>query len=132
MKKSGAYSYDLRQKVLAALDNGMKKSEASRVFSMSRNTIDLWLARRDQTGDCQARTGYQTGSRHKITDWERFRAFAKEHADKTQTEMAQLWDDSISQRTISRALKRIGFTRKKRLTATVSATNSNGKRSVSN
>lgn len=132
MKKSGAYSYDLRLKVLAALDNGMKKTEASRVFSMSRNTIDLWLARRKQTGDCLARSGYQTGNGHKITDWERFRAFAKEHGDKTQTEMAQLWGESISQRTISRALKRIGLTRKKRLTATENAAKTNGKRSVSN
>ena len=132
MKKSGSYSYDLRQKVLAALDNGMKKTEASRVFSMSRNTIDLWIKRRDQTGDCQACSGYQTGSGHKITDWERFRAFAKEHGDKTQTEMAQLWGEPISQRTISRALKRIGFTRKKRLTATANAAKLNGKPSVSN
>lgn len=121
-----AYSYDLRQKVLSAIDNGMKKSEASRVFSMSRNTIDLWLERRDQTGDCQARCGYQTGSGHQITDWDKFRAFAKEHGDKTQTEMAQLWGNSISQRTISRALKRIGFTRKKRRRVTVSVTQHSG------
>jgi len=31
--------------------------------------------------------------------------------------MASLWDGEISSRTISRALKKIGFTRKKRLTA---------------
>jgi transposase len=31
--------------------------------------------------------------------------------------MAKLWDGEISSRTISRALKKIGFTRKKRLTA---------------
>ncbi|CDM97257.1 transposase [Limnospira indica PCC 8005] len=29
--------------------------------------------------------------------------------------MAELWDDDISPRTISRALKKIGFTRKKNL-----------------
>lgn len=115
LKMSEAYSYDLRLKVLAALDNGMKKTEASRVFSMSRNTIDLWLARRAETGDCQACSGYQTGSGHKITDWEKFRTFAQEHGDKTQTEMAQLWGESISQRTISRALRRIGLARKKDL-----------------
>ncbi len=37
------YSYDLRQKVIQAIDNSMRKSEASRVFALSRNTIDLWL-----------------------------------------------------------------------------------------
>lgn len=39
---------------------------------------------------------------------------AKIHGDKTQVEMAKLWDGEISVRTISRALKKIGFTRKKK------------------
>jgi transposase len=40
------YSYDLRQKVIPAIElDGMKKSEASQVFQSSRNTIDLWLKR---------------------------------------------------------------------------------------
>ena len=38
--------------------------------------------------------------------------------------MAELWEDDISQRTISRALNKIGFTRKKRLTATANASES--------
>ena len=42
---------------------------------------------------------------------------AKINGDKTQVEMAKLWDGEISSRTISRALKKIGFTRKKRLMA---------------
>jgi len=45
---------------------------------------------------------------------------AKIHGDKTQVEMAKLWEGEISSRTISRALKKIGFTRKKRPTAIVS------------
>ncbi len=53
-----------------------------------------------------------------ITDWEKFREFAQVHGDKTQAEMAQLWEGEISDRTISRALKKIGFTRKKRLMVT--------------
>jgi len=36
---------------------------------------------------------------------------------KRAVEMAKLWDGEISSRTISRALKKIGFTRKKRLVA---------------
>jgi len=57
------------------------------------------------------------GNGHKITDWEKFREFAKTHGDKTQVEMASLWEGEISDRTISRALQKIGFTRKKRLMA---------------
>jgi hypothetical protein len=39
--------------------------------------------------------------------------------DKTQVEMAKLWSGQISARTISRALQKIGFTRKKRPMAIV-------------
>jgi len=53
------------------------------------------------------------GNGHKITDWEKFREFAQAHRDKTQVEMAKLWEGQISDRTISRALKKIGFTRRK-------------------
>ena len=75
------------------------------------------------------------GNGHKITDWEKFREFAKTNGDKTQVEMASLWDgeisdslrDSFASRTISRALKKIGFTRKKRPTATGSGMKSNGR-----
>jgi transposase len=38
-----AYSYDLRQKVINAIQlNSMKKNEATQAFYLSRNTIDLW------------------------------------------------------------------------------------------
>jgi transposase len=39
-----AYSYDLRQKVINAIElDGLKKSEASQIFNISRNTINLWF-----------------------------------------------------------------------------------------
>lgn len=89
----------------------------SRMFKISRNTIDLWLRREKETGDCKAITNYQQGNRHKITDWERFREFAREHGDKTQAEMASLWGDGITQQNISDALSKIGLSRKKKLMA---------------
>jgi transposase len=132
------YSYDLRQKVIQAIElDGMKKSEASQLFNISRNTIDLWLKRQAETGDFQALPNQPPGNGHKITDWEKFREFALSHGDKTQVEMASLWEGEISElirtrvreRTISRALNKIGFTRKKRLSASASAMKTNGRRS---
>lgn len=112
-----AYSYDLRQKVMQAIElDGMKKSEASEVFHISRNTINLWCQRQAETGDIQLKHRATASPKQKITDWEKFRAFAKEHEGKTQVEMAQLWEDDISSRTISRALQKLGLTRKKRRT----------------
>ena len=112
------YSYDLRKKALQAIElDGLKISEASEIFGISRDTIRLWLKRKRETGDFQALPNQPPGNGHKITDWEKFTQFVKANGDKTQVEMAQLWPESISDRTISRALKKIGFTRKKKLMA---------------
>jgi transposase len=108
------YSYDLREKVINAIElEGLKKSDASQLFNISRNTIDLWLKRKAQTGDFKPKPNKPPGHNHKITDWDKFREFAQTHGDKTQEQMAQLWEGDISSRTISRALERIEFTRKK-------------------
>lgn len=121
------YSQDFRQKVIEAIElNGHKKGAASELFNISRNTIDLWLKLKAQTGSLQPKPRQTHGSNHKITDWKKFRDFAKIHGDKTQEQMAQLWDKQISSRTIGRALHKIGFTRKKRLMATKNAMNSSG------
>ena len=111
----GSYSYDLRQKVMQAIEmDGLKKNEASELFGISRNTINLWFKRRDETGDIKVKVRASSSQQVKISNWEKFREFVKEHGDKTQAEMAELWGN-ISQRSISRALKQIGFTRKKKL-----------------
>jgi len=85
--------------------------------------------RKAETGDYCAKPNKPPGNGHKITDWDKFREFAQKHGEQTQVEMAARWDTSISARTISRALQKIGFTRKKRLTATVNATKPKGKNS---
>jgi transposase len=112
------YSCDLRQKVIDAIElDGLKKSEASQVFHISRNTIDLWLKRRQETGNLRPKPTSVPGKQEKIKDWNKFREFVTQHHDKTQVEMAELWG-GISSRTISRALQKIGFTRKKKLMGT--------------
>ena len=90
------YSYDFRQKVLQAIElDGLKKHEASELFNISRNTINLWLKRKAETGDVQALPNRPPGNNHKITDWEQFRANALAHGDKTQVEMEKLWQGEI-------------------------------------
>ncbi|MEL7357531.1 MAG: IS630 family transposase [Cyanobacteria bacterium J06560_6] len=108
------YSNDLRRKVVEAITlNGMRRCEAHEHFNVSRMTINAWLKLYEETGDIQPRGQKHVGHSHKITDWAAFRTFVEAHPDKTQVEMAQLWPGDISDRTISRALKKIGFTRKK-------------------
>jgi transposase len=124
------YSLDLRQKVIDAIElDGMKKSEASAVFGISRNTIDLWLKRKAATGGLAPAAGSSAPRPRKITDWEAFRLFAEQHRHYTQAEMAERWPGEMSQRTISRALQQINWTRKKRPTGTPNVMKKNDKRS---
>ncbi len=88
---AGAYSNDLREKVMMAIDRGEKKIHISWMFNISRDTINRWLKRRAATGSVQAALGYQSGHSYRISDWDEFRAFAQTHGDKTQAEMAHLW-----------------------------------------
>lgn len=112
------YSRDFRQKVIEAIElDGLKKSEASQLFHVSRNTIDLWLKRRAATGSLQPKPRSTPPRSPIITDWDKFRAFVQHHGDKTQSEMAQLWDRPISQPTFSRALQHLQYSRKKKPTA---------------
>ena len=106
------YSLDLRQKAITALEAGHSKAAVSRLMGIGTTTLTEWHNRYRVSGEVAAQQGYQQGHSHKITDWEAFRAFAATHGDKTQAEMAQLWPEEISEDTIGRALKRIGFTRK--------------------
>lgn len=114
-KMSAPYSYDLRTKVMEALSQGMRKTQVSRIFNISRNTINLWLQKKEQTGSYEAQKGYQRGYNSKITDLDEFKEFAQKHGSLTQKEMAEAWKEDISDRTIGKALKKIGYTRKKNL-----------------
>ena len=122
-----AYSLDLRQKAITALEAGHSKAAVSRLMGISRTTLSDWHHRYRAGGEVAAKQGYQRGHSHKITDWEAFRAFAATHGGKTQAEMAQLWPEEISEDTMGRALKRIGFTRKKRAISMPKGTRKNAK-----
>lgn len=50
--------------------DGLKMSQASLLFNISRNTINLWLKRQAQTGDFEALPNQPKGNGHKITDIE--------------------------------------------------------------
>ncbi len=55
-----AYSMDLRERVVAAVDAGMKPSQAAARFDVSVRTVERYLARRRDTGSL-APTTYQHG-----------------------------------------------------------------------
>ncbi len=121
------YSYDLRTKAIEAVKRGKRKIEVCRMLNISRNTLDLWLKREQETGDYTAVVNFQQGSGQKITDWKMFREFVEQHGDLTQGQMTQLWGENVTQQNISKALGKMGISRKKKHTAIKNETQSNVK-----
>ena len=120
------YSNDFRQKVMQAIElDGLNKSEASQLFNISRNTLNLWCRRKAETGDIKPKARPVTQQGLKINDLEKFGEFIKRHGDKTQSELAQVWESEVSQPTISRAIAKIKYSRKKKHTAMSKETRSN-------
>ena len=117
------YSYDLRIRVIAAVEQGMEVKEASQIFGVHRDTITGWLARKEATDDVRAKVGYQRGHSHKITDPEQFKAFLATQEDATVEELAEAWG-GVKRMTIWRQLRKLGYTHKKRPFAMPSGTKS--------
>ena len=113
-----AYSEDLRLRALSALDGGLSKMAVHRVFGISRSTLDDWLELRQSTGSVAA-VPYKRGRRGALDDSARVRAFVEAHPDRTLAEMALAWHQAggphLGVMSWCVALKRLGYTRKKRV-----------------
>ena len=106
------YSLDLRERVVAAVENGMKKTQACKLFNIGRQTLYNWLELKKEQGRLTHKDGCQKGHSHAIKDLDAFRNYVDQHLDFTQEEMAQHY--SVCKKTIGRAIKKIGYTRKKK------------------
>jgi|SRR3954453_9215118 transposase len=113
-----AYSVDLRTRVLDALDSGMPRAKAVELFQVSSGSIKRWLRLRHINGDITPQ--HPSGRIRIITpDQEaRLRAQILAAPDASLAEHAAQWTadygSALSSWTIARALRRIGWSRKKR------------------
>ncbi|NES25767.1 MAG: helix-turn-helix domain-containing protein [Symploca sp. SIO3E6] len=114
-----AYSQDLRVRALDLVKGGMSISRVSRILQISRPTVYRWIEQFEKTGSTVPCKVLPPPQESKIQDWEKFKKVVDNNGDKTQKELAEVWGD-ISQQSISRGLKKLGYTRKKKLTATKS------------
>ena len=131
-----AYSLDLRERVLAALERGMSRADAVTTFAVSLASIKRWLARR-RAGESLA-PRRPPGRTCTITDADlpALRARLQARPDASLVAHTQWWnatypDRPLSRATIDRAIARLDWTRKKRPSAPVSVTKSLGRRSAS-
>lgn len=111
---SKPYSYDLRVKAMNLIESGMPITKVKELLNISRDTLHNWKNLKAKTGDLIARKPGGAGIEPKIKDLAKFKEFITNNPDKTQAELAALWPTPIAQTTISKYLKKIKFTFKKK------------------
>src|SRR5919205_1220406 len=106
-----AYSLDLRERALAALDQGTSRDEVIRLFKISHSTLKRWLGRRRSGLPLAAER--PSGRTHTLTDTDlaELRTRLEAAADATIAAHTQWWNDThpsrtVSPKTIERAISR--------------------------
>ncbi|MCA1699195.1 MAG: IS630 transposase-related protein [Actinobacteria bacterium] len=121
-----AYSEDLRKKIIEALRRGMGKSQAARTFSVSLSSVKRYAKMADEGRPLAPKK--RPGSKPKTNqDATRLlEADLQERPAATLSErrefLQRVCGVKVSDSTVSRLLKRMGFTRKKGLWVRASAT----------
>ncbi|MBO0789412.1 MAG: IS630 family transposase [Ktedonobacteraceae bacterium] len=113
-----AYSYDLRQRILHATDQGMPRAEMIQTFAVSRSTIKRYLKLRRETGDVKPQAILGRPSKKGAALCAGLLPQLEAHSDATLDEHCQWWEDTrgiqVSSATMSRAITRLNWTRKKK------------------
>jgi transposase len=112
-----AYSIDLREKVVAAIERGMPQTVAAETFGVSRSTGKRWRRRR-QDGALAPRTSPGRPPRLGAALDAGLAAQLRAAPDATLAEHCAAWQETtgqaVSPSTMRRAILRAGWTRKKR------------------
>src|SRR5215213_3925261 len=111
-----AYSEDLRRKVVEAIHRGMAKSEAARTFGVSLSSVKRYVAKANQGGSLTPKK--HPGPRPKLD--ERARRLLEADVEKRPAVslrergrfLERVVGVSVSESTLSRLLRRMGFSPK--------------------
>lgn len=112
-----AYSQDLRQRVLQAIDAGQNQATVAKTFSVSVATIKRYLKQRRETGHVQPKTIPGRPAVKGAVLQDHLRAQLEAHPDVSREEHCRLFQAAhgitVSPASISRARAALGWTRKK-------------------
>jgi transposase len=113
-----AYSQDLRERVLRAVDQGLSRTEVVRMFGVSSASIKRYLKQRKETGNL-APKAIPGRPPHKLKPLlDRLHPQLEAHPDATLEEHCKLWEAEtgvkVSISTMSCAIQRLKWTRKKK------------------
>jgi transposase len=112
-----AYSLDVRERVVRAVDQGYSRTEISKLFSVSSATLKRYLKRRRETGHLHARPIPGRPPQKRVPLCEGLVAQLEAHPATLEMH-CQCWEQAtgvrVSTSTMSRAIRRLGWTRKKK------------------
>ncbi len=114
-----AYSVDLRKRVVAAVERGSSTAQVAQTFGIGLATVKRWVARRRRDPEDDLEPRKAPGQAPSITTEQHPRLCKQLESNPTATvaEHARLWNEahqaSVSQWTLGRAIRRLGWTRKK-------------------
>ena len=113
-----AYSLDLREAALAAVDRGTPRAQVAAAFAIDLATLKRWLGRRRDTGAALPRPIPGRPPRLGAALDGGLEAQLRAAPDATIAEHCARWQEAtgqaVSPTTMRRAVARLGWTRKKR------------------
>ncbi len=125
-----AYSQDLRERVLRAVDQGVARSEIVRVFGVRLATIGRYLKQRREMGHVQPKAIPGRPSKKVKPLQAGWQAQLEAFADATLEQHCQYWEHrhgrQVSRWSMSRAIKGLDGTRKKRRSEPLNALKRHG------
>src|SRR5260221_14712246 len=125
-----AYSLDLRERVLRAVDQGESRSEIVRMLGVSLATIKRYVKQRRETGEVRPKAIPGRTARKGAALQAGLVAQLEAHPDVSLETHCQLWESEhgmgVSTSTMSRMIQRLGWTRKKNRWQPANATRRNG------
>ena len=107
-----AYSIDLRECVVKALNDGTPLKRVARIFGISRSTVYDWKRKAAHSESLVPRKS--SGRPPKIQDLDSFKEFVEQRPDRTLKEMANDWGN-VSQWAVHRAMNKISSSLNKNL-----------------
>jgi transposase len=113
-----AYSQDLRERVLRAVDEGKPREQIIELFHVSRATIKRYIKQRRETGTVLPRPIPGRTPKKGALLQAHVIELLQEHPDARLEDYCQMWESKhgirVSPSTMSRAIKQADYTRKKR------------------
>jgi transposase len=107
-----AYSQDLRDRVIAARDRGMKTKQVADVLGVSASWVRRVMQRRREHGECSPRP--RGGTTIVKIDLDRLRELVTQQPDATVRELHERLGVNCSPSAVDMALRRMGLSFKKR------------------